>query len=403
MKSSRPPQSRLYWPAGCRSGGAKRSLTSLRKCLPPHHKIEITQALLEGAGSQGTKRKMAGVIEQRDDTMYEPLSEDDICVLRQRFYDRTGDHPPEWERPTSDQLTALAGRLNAGRAPWVDFAVWAPYGERRVKEQTFRPQVWINNELVTKTITGPPHHEAWLSHFKVFRAAMIMCRAASPAALDRYAEGLRQLLFRHPLAWGLICVADETVRGEKWSRLMEQAKSKRDYDWNHKMPWEAIIKGSAFRIGGGSLQEYWDQHVLHPATMLKDNGAVAPTARQYIARIEGYAPSAGTAFDGGKGKKGKGKDAPPWPQPALQDVAPWPSVPAGAPTWPRKDQWTKKKGDGTKGKDAKGKGKKGKGKDAKGKGKEPWTLSKRQQKIHDAEARAAGTKWNDWRAENGGK
>ena len=96
---------------------------------------------MDGAVAQGTKRTMAGVIEQRDDTLYEPLSEEDVAALRQRFYDRTGDHPPEWECPTADKLTALAGRLREGRAPWVDFAVWAPYGERKTKENAWRPQV----------------------------------------------------------------------------------------------------------------------------------------------------------------------------------------------------------------------------------------------------------------------
>ena len=163
---------------------------------------------------------------------------------------------------------------------------------------------------------------------------------------------------------------------------MEEANAEPYYDWEHNMPWEAIIKASAFRIGSGSLQEYWDQHVLHPATMLKDSDAVAPAAKQYISKIEGYASSGSTAFEGGKGKKGKGKEASPWPQLALQDVTPWPSVPAGAPTWSKKDlNWFKKKGEGTKGKDAKGKGKKGK---AKGKGKykkgwdqEPWSDEKK--------------------------
>ena len=49
---------------------------------------------------------------------------------------------------------------------------------------------------------------------------------------------------------------------------MEEAKADPFYNDDVSMPWDDLIKGSAFRIGSGSLQEFWDQHVLHPATML---------------------------------------------------------------------------------------------------------------------------------------
>ena len=123
---------------------------------PPPQKFEITTKAAEAPLDKGQKRKMEGVIEQRDDTLYTPLSEKDVARMRHRYWKRTGDHPPEWERPTTDQLTVLFNRLQAGHAPWTDFAVWGSYGQRRLKENSFRAQVWVNNELVTNTIAGPP-------------------------------------------------------------------------------------------------------------------------------------------------------------------------------------------------------------------------------------------------------
>ena len=42
---------------------------------PPPQKITITQAAAEGKGRLSTKRKLEGVIEQRDDTLYASLSD----------------------------------------------------------------------------------------------------------------------------------------------------------------------------------------------------------------------------------------------------------------------------------------------------------------------------------------
>ena len=129
---------------------------------------------------------------------------------------------------------------------------------------------------------------------------MIMCNACSPATLDRYADGIRQLLLRRPTAWGLVCVADEPVRGERWARMLEDAKEDPHFDHEDPMPWNLIIRDSVFRIGEGLLQGFWDQHVLHPAGLSQE------AARQYITHIEGHTvPIQASRGGGGKGKLGK--------------------------------------------------------------------------------------------------
>ena len=71
---------------------------------------------------------------------------------------------------------------------------------------------------------------------------------ASPATLDRYALGIRNLLLRHPGEWGLICVADDIARGEQWARLMEEAKADPDFDESDTMPWEKSSKAPPFEL-----------------------------------------------------------------------------------------------------------------------------------------------------------
>ena len=94
----------------------------------------------------------------------------------------------------------------------------------------------------------------------------------------------------------------------------------------------------------------------------------------------------------------------PWSQLALQDQNPWPSAPAGPPTWTKKElkrfAAEQRQGKGATGKEGKGKGKKGKGK--KGKGKKGWDQFAWPD-DKKAQAKAAAAKWGDWRSENGGK
>ena len=130
---------------------------------PPPQKFEIRQKAAEAPPIKGQRRNTEGVIEQRDETLYTPLSDKHITKMRNRFRKRTWGPPPEWERPTSDQLTALSNSLSSGRSPWVDFAVWGSYGARHLKENKFRAHVWVNHEFVTNMINGA-HHGAWLAH-----------------------------------------------------------------------------------------------------------------------------------------------------------------------------------------------------------------------------------------------
>ena len=52
------------------------------------------------------------------------------ALLRNRFVARTGGPPTDRARPSRDQLSALQYQFLEGRAPFVDFAIFGPYGQR---------------------------------------------------------------------------------------------------------------------------------------------------------------------------------------------------------------------------------------------------------------------------------
>ena len=77
-------------------------------------------------------------------------------------------------------------RLSVNEAPYVDFAMFGPYGTRTAKKRRFVTQIFLGGEMVSKQLKGPQSLEEWLASWKVFRPAMLMLGECSPSTLDIY-------------------------------------------------------------------------------------------------------------------------------------------------------------------------------------------------------------------------
>jgi len=241
--------------------------------------------------------------------------------MRQIHRDVTGDAPPESERPSSDQLAALKTRLEAGESPYVDFALWTPFGKRGAKLRKFDGQVFVDNELRNRQLAGPSNFDAWLASWKVFRAAMIMHGAASPAVLDKYANGIRDLAKIHPSSWGIIFVADELNRFERWENIFEELQDSDDEfrkqaGFKSDFPWNTVIKLSTFGVNFEDYSHWWFLHVLSVASgkgsalaaelegservpdLSAPGGRTQPSGRQKRAQSSGTPKAAGTRSQG---------------------------------------------------------------------------------------------------------
>ena len=168
--------------------------------------------------------------------------------------------PPDAERPSADQLGALKHKLASGDAPYVDLTIWCPFGKRGAKIRKFDAQVWVDNELRTKAIGGPSNFEAWLACWRIFRSGMIMNNAASPAVLDRYADGIRDMARNFKNFWGVVFLADELNRFERWDSIYEDLVDGTDAfrtncEFDVERPWNTVIRLSTFgehsRFGAG--------------------------------------------------------------------------------------------------------------------------------------------------------
>ena len=77
--------------------------------------------------------------------------------------------------------------------------------------------------------------------------------------MDAYAKRISDLAHRYTDHWGVISVADNVCRTEKWARLKRQFdKAARDgrpvEHWNPTKPWSTLIVLSAI---GQWARDYW--------------------------------------------------------------------------------------------------------------------------------------------------
>ena len=137
-----------------------------------------------------------------------------------------GRPPPASEKATDEQLIALNHKLKGTRGPYVDFAVWGPFGDRTAKHMRTVGQIFIGSMLTDRQVHGPPSFEGWLCCWKVFRYAAYCLNIASPGAIKAYSDGMKRLVMEFPKAWPLIYSADDIVRSEQWREVYRTYKLK---------------------------------------------------------------------------------------------------------------------------------------------------------------------------------
>ena len=83
--------------------------------------------------------------------------------FKQWHVDITGGAPPNGKQPSALQMGALNHRISKGFSPYVDFAVFAPFGNRQMKFHRFDAQIWVDNKIASAKIQGPSDYTSWKS------------------------------------------------------------------------------------------------------------------------------------------------------------------------------------------------------------------------------------------------
>ena len=74
-------------------------------------------------------------------------------------------------------------RMLAGRAPFAEFQLFGPDGDRTASERRFNGITFVDGEWRQKWVPGPANFTAWKASWAVFRAAMIALGAATADAV----------------------------------------------------------------------------------------------------------------------------------------------------------------------------------------------------------------------------
>ena len=153
---------------------------------PPSAGLVGLPAGAQSAGSTVVKVRLSTVIDQGLDQEIALLAGEHLTALRARYIAHFGEAPlPECE-VTDEQLSALAFKVEAGRAPFTDFGVWHPHGARFARKMKFvSQQLSADGTWKTVELPGPPDLQAWRACWSVFKSAAIMCGLAAQGPLDR--------------------------------------------------------------------------------------------------------------------------------------------------------------------------------------------------------------------------
>ena len=207
------------------------------------------------------------MVDQGDDTEIGGASSKQVAAWHQQYITVMGAPQQEEEEPSADQLQALYHRtVVLGNAPYVDHAVWGPFGRKTTRANKFR--TWIptsDGSYISKELPGPENFQQWLSSWRVFEAAAIMLDLSSMAALALYEKAIQRLTRLWPSAWHLVVAADDKCRAEHIERIRRSCEVKRlagkdvPTDNSEQKPWSAC-----FRLAAADTA-FWDEQVRHPA------------------------------------------------------------------------------------------------------------------------------------------
>jgi hypothetical protein len=191
-------------------------------------------------------------------------------IAEWRQFENDGEDPQEDQEATGDQLASLDFRLRQGSTPFVDFAVWRPYGARLgrlLKFSAFLPLA--SGGFQTKEINGPASFDDWLKSWRVFAFAMTVLKAATRSKLEKYEARIARLNEQYPAYWWVIGVADIRMRSEHLERIRRKLQREATAGmtplgtsaFDADMPWDAAFREAA------RDEPFWYENVDKKALM----------------------------------------------------------------------------------------------------------------------------------------
>ena len=208
-------------------------------------------AVVSPPGPAAKKIKLATFVDQTNDLEVAELGEKEVMDAYLRFKKSTGGMPDQSEELTLEQLTSLHALLHGAGPPYVDFAVWGPFGHRIAKKNRLQGVVLgPKGELVPTEVYGPSNYHDWEQCFRVWRSGMLMLGAACTATLDAYGRLVYRYYARYgQTVWLLLYQADVRARLEQLERVRRRGLAAAtaglptgEVPFDSKVPWEWSLR-----------------------------------------------------------------------------------------------------------------------------------------------------------------
>jgi hypothetical protein len=215
--------------------------------------------------------------------------------------------------PSIEQFSAFNALIQAGNAPYVDFAIWGPDMRKRIKRARVQALVWTaDGDLKRREVPGVQSFAQWRKSWRVFETALQMlwhagrAGGASQASLAKYERCIEELVETYPEAWYIVMEADDKMRAEHWpalGRKMQADGASRPTDRGF---WDCVIERSADEI------QFWRREVEHQVDRVRQTQLQARLRPDPRGRVPPLKPVEDDR--GGKGEPGTWWDGPRTPK-----------------------------------------------------------------------------------------
>jgi hypothetical protein len=213
--------------------------------------------------------KMSILVDSTIDSEVLALAKGTVEKLFSDYRASRGEFPSPEIEPTEDQLSAVSQLLKTGVAPYVDFAIFGPFGRRLLRKLTFISYQYNAPEGSWKRLElpGPPDFDSWWKSWLVFKCTLLLLDAVRPERLDHYGEHIRSFLATYGTeCWFIIYQADVRMRSEQFERIRRRLQI--DFDANlaphgflPAKPWDGVFAASV------KDKEFWDTEVRERALL----------------------------------------------------------------------------------------------------------------------------------------
>ena len=194
--------------------------------VPP---VQTGAAAAPGAASALGTFALNTVTNQASDVVMKVLDGDELKAACSNYKIIFGIHPPPEEELTAEQLTAVKKVLDVDMAPYVDFSVWGPFGNRMVRKLKLHGHTFSSEgTFVPVEVAGPPSFDFWARSYQCLRTALISWKAVDLGRLDLYAGMVKRYVTRYgPTVWLQIYQAEVRCRSDHMERVRRRGEEER--------------------------------------------------------------------------------------------------------------------------------------------------------------------------------